>query len=262
MKKSLIRVYGLLRMFGFDPRATINAFKSLPFYYRDLRIIKKQRQGDTTFAFNGNFPQLKERFSDAGNMKGHYFHQDLLVAKRVFENKPERHVDVGSRIDGFVAHVAVFRPIEILDIRPMQSKVKNISFRQADLMKLPEGMESYCDSISSLHAIEHFGLGRYGDPIDYDGHLKALDNIQKILKPGGHFYFSTPMGAQRIDFNAHRVFSLAYLTNLFEKNYVIEQFSYVNDKGDLFENVTVDEQNLKSSFNCYWGCAIFVLRKR
>jgi SAM-dependent methyltransferase len=262
MKKFFVRFYGLLRMFGFDPRATVTAFRSLPFYYKDLRAIKKQRGSDDTFAFSGNFPQLKERFSDAGKMKGHYFHQDLLVAKRIYKNQPVRHVDIGSRIDGFVAHVSVFREIEILDIRPMESKVNNIKFRQADLMKLPAGMEAYCDSISSLHAIEHFGLGRYGDPIDYDGHLKALDNIHKILKPGGKFYFSSPMGTQRIDFNAHRVFSLPYLLRLFETSYVIEQFSYVDDKGELFENVSFDDQNIKTSFNCHWGCGIFELRKR
>ena len=40
------------------------------------------------------------------------------------------------------------------------------------------------DSISCLHAIEHFGLGRYGDPVDVLGHVKALDNIRKALTPG------------------------------------------------------------------------------
>lgn len=73
-------------------------------------------------------------------------------------------------------------------------------------MELPAGMVNYCDSISSLHAIEHFGLGRYGDPIDYFGYLKALQNIAKIVKTGGTFYFSVPIGPQRIEFNAHRVF--------------------------------------------------------
>jgi hypothetical protein len=38
-------------------------------------------------------------------------------------------------------------------------------------MKLHEDMINCCDSISSLHAIEHFGLGRYGDTIDVNGHL-------------------------------------------------------------------------------------------
>ena len=39
----------------------------------------------------------------------------------------KRHVDIGSRLDGFVAHVASFREIEVLDIRPLKvNKHKNI----------------------------------------------------------------------------------------------------------------------------------------
>lgn len=261
MKKIIIRLYALMRMFGFDPRATINAIRSLPFYYKDLATIKKQRGNDVSFSFSGGFPQLKERFASAGTMKGHYFHQDLLVAKRIFAKQPLRHVDIGSRIDGFVAHVAVFREIEILDIRHIESKVKNILFRQADLMQLPTGMQSYCDSISSLHAIEHFGLGRYGDPIDYNGHLKALKNISKIVRSGGTFYFSAPIGPQRIDFNAHRVFSIKYLLSNFEQDYTLLSFSYVNDKGDLYENVNLTQDDIENNLNCYWGCGIFELKR-
>jgi SAM-dependent methyltransferase len=194
-------------------------------------------------------------------MSGHYFHQDLLVAQRIFANNPQKHLDIGSRTDGFVAHVASFRHIEIIDIRPVVSQVNNISFRQADLMQLPQDLMEYCDSISALHAIEHFGLGRYNDPIDYTGHLKALENIYRILKPGGKFYFSTPMGPQRIEFNAHRVFSLNYLIDLFDKRYKIDRFSYVNDAGELFENVEFNKLKVNRNYDCDYGCAIFEMTK-
>jgi len=52
---------------------------------------------------------LTDRFDPGGDASGHYFHQDLIVARRIFERDPRKHVDVGSRIDGFVAHLAVFR---------------------------------------------------------------------------------------------------------------------------------------------------------
>lgn len=101
-------------------------------------------------------------------------------------------------------------------------------------MKSPPYLVNYCDSISSLHVIEHFGIGRYGDPIDYFGYLKAINNITKILKSGGIFYFSVPIGPQRIEFNAHRVFSVAYLINILSQNFEIRSFSYVNDTEDFF----------------------------
>lgn len=261
MKKLLLRLYSVSRLFGLDPRTFLNTIRNLPFFYKDLAALKKQKGNDDTFYFGRKFPQLNDRFAGAGTMSGHYFHQDLLVARKIFKANPVRHVDIGSRTDGFVAHVAVFREIEVLDIREQVSKVQNIKFRKADLMQLPEGMLNYCDSLSSLHAIEHFGLGRYGDPIDYYGYQKALKNITKIIQQGGKFYFSVPIGKQRIEFNAHRVFSVAYLLDLFAENFKLESFSYVNDKGDLFENIMLTPENIKTNFNCHWGCGIFELTK-
>jgi hypothetical protein len=123
-------------------------------------------------------------------MSGHYFHQDLVVAQKIFEAQSRRHVDVGSRIDGFVAHVATFRPIEIMDIRVVKSKVPNISFLQGDLMK-PSDIRS--DSLSCLHKIEHFGLGKYGGPIDPQGHLKGFENLVDMLEKGGTLEISFPI---------------------------------------------------------------------
>ncbi|NBO71838.1 MAG: DUF268 domain-containing protein [Bacteroidetes bacterium] len=195
-------------------------------------------------------------------MKGHYFHQDLFIARKIHEAAPQKHVDIGSRTDGFIAHVASFRTIELLDIRPIESNVKNITFRQANLMELPDDLINSTDSISSLHAIEHFGLGRYGDPIDYWGYKKALKNITAILKQGGTFYFSVPIGPQRIEFNAHRVFSIDYLMQLLNADYSIISFSYVDEEGDFYEDIILDDAMIASNCNCTYGCGIFILRKR
>ena len=178
-------------------RNILNSLKNPGWYYKDLKELKKQKGADTTFEFGRKFPILSEKFDEGGIMKGHYFHQDLYIARLIFEANPQKHLDIGSRTDGFIAHVAAYRNIELVDIRPIKSLVKNISITCANLMELPAGMVNYCDSISSLHAIEHFGLGRYGDPIDYFGYLKALQNIAKIVKTGGTFYFSVPIGPQR-----------------------------------------------------------------
>jgi len=251
-----------LRLFGFDPIRFISSFRGLGFYFRDLSLIKKQRGNDSKFYFGRNYPILGERFSKSGTLSGHYFHQDLFVASKIFKNNPPRHLDIGSRTDGFVAHVAVFRKIDIIDIREQTSKVNNIFFRKADLMQLPDDMINAYESISSLHAIEHFGLGRYGDPVDYDGHLKAITNITKILKPYGKFYFSVPIGKQRIEFNAHRVFSVKYLLELFEDNFTLDSFSFVDDKGDILENVELNQTEIEKNYGCYYGCGIFELTKK
>jgi hypothetical protein len=160
----------LPHLMGFAPRKFLNFFKYLPGFFSDYRTFKKQliqTNNKSLWPVIKMYPILNDKYEQSGVLNGAYFHQDLLVARKIYTNKPIRHIDIGSRTDGFVAHVAVFRPIEIIDIRPLQTKVENISFLQADFMKpLPEQLTNCCDSVSSLHAIEHFGLGRYGDPLD------------------------------------------------------------------------------------------------
>ncbi|AEF85541.1 conserved hypothetical protein [Treponema primitia ZAS-2] len=195
-------------------------------------------------------------------MKGHYFHQDLLVARKIYINNPHNHIDIGSRIDGFVAHIASFRSIDVLDIRPLAKSIPNIKFVQQDFT-VPlktELIESY-DSVSCLHALEHFGLGRYGDPINPDGYLLGLKNLYAIIKKGGKLYFSVPIGPQRLEFNAHRVFSMKYLLSLFDKYYNIDNFSFVDDNGDLHEDIKISNSSLENNFGCIWGCGIFEMTK-
>ena len=249
---------------GIDPLKACWFMRRIPFYFRDLKKLKQQQKvSNVHFQFGTPYPILTDRFSKSGTAKGHYFHQDLLIARRIFINKPRLHVDIGSRVDGFVAHVASFRKIEVFDIRPQTNNVHNIRFVQADLMgDINESLIDYCDSISCLHALEHFGLGRYGDHVKYDGYLDALSNIYKILKKNGKFYFSVPIGKQRIEFNAHRVFSVGYLLELFEGNYHIDIFSYIDDKGDLYENVAIkNKDEIANNFDCYYGCGVFELTK-
>lgn len=261
IKKIWKKIYAVLRLFGFDPIIFINTLYGLWFYFRDYLEIKKQKGNDSKFYFGRKYPVLGDRFSKSGTMSGYYFHQDLFVARKIFINNPIRHIDIGSKQDGFVAHVAVFRKIEIIDIREQTSKVKNIIFRKADLMQLPDDLINACDSISSLHAIEHFGLGRYGDPINYNGYFDAINNITKILQAGGKFYFSVPIGIQRIEFNAHRVFSLRYLLDLFKDSFILNSFSFVDDKGDFFENVELTQMKINRNYGCHFGCGIFELTK-
>ena len=263
MRRLLRTVNDALTMSGIDLRRLARSLHDYPGYRRDLRTLKSQASAaETLFPLGRMHPCLGERSSDSGEARGHYFHQDLLVARRIHEKSPERHVDVGSRVDGFVAHVASFRPIEVLDIRPLAIEIPNVTFTQADLMN-PVGasLRGYCDSISCLHALEHFGLGRYGDPVRYDGYLIGLANLGEILKTGGTFYLSVPIGPQRIEFNAHRVFSLGCLLSLVEKCYAIDRFSFVDDCGDLHENVRLTDAEVATNFGCTYGCAILEMTK-
>ena len=202
IKNILLRFYWIFSaQFGIDPRKTIRSLKGLPRYVRDFFRFRSGYTGRLELV-----PCLHDWYEEGGTTKSEYFWQDLLVARMIFEAKPERHVDIGSRVDGFVAHVASFREIEVFDIRPITTPIPNVTFKQADLMKPVEGMEGYCDSLSCLHALEHFGLGRYGDPVDPKGFEHGLVHMARLLKKDGVFYLSVPIGIDRVEFNANRVF--------------------------------------------------------
>jgi hypothetical protein len=254
------RVIRVFSFFGINIVHLGCAVMGIPFFIRDWWVLKRQMK-DQSFPFGRLFPCLTERFGSSGNGSSIYFLQDLFVANRVFVNNPKVHIDVGSRIDGFVAHVAAFRKVQVFDIRPLGNEIQNVEFVQTDMMsELPSELCGCCDSLSCLHAIEHFGLGRYGDPVCWDGHLRGLNNLTNILKMGGKLYFSVPIGAQRIEFNAHRVFAIQWLLDYFSKNYRLDQFSYI-DHGRLYSNVALTEGNVVENCGCVYGCGIFELTK-
>lgn len=241
----------------------VKRIKSRLIYKKNLKELKRQEKYSRhAFAFGRAYPCLDDRFSQSGSAKGHYFHQDLLVAQKIFADNPECHIDIGSRVDGFVAHVASYRKIDVLDVRPLEVDIKNITFRQCDVMNpLDETLIGSTDSLSCLHALEHFGLGRYGDPVNYDGYLIAFENLGLMLKNAGKLYLSVPIGPERIEFDAHRVFSIEHLTSLFNGKYEIKSFSYVDDKGDLFMDMAWQGSDADNNYGCRYGCGIFELTK-
>lgn len=238
-------------------------FRRTPVWYkRDYKNFLALRGEDNSFPIRDNMPCVDDKGKEAGYTRLHYFLQDLYVAQLIYKKNPLKHIDVGSRIDGFVAHLASFREVELFDIRKVDLSIPNVKFKQADLMDETTIPHGYCDSISSLHAIEHFGLGRYGDKLDPEGHKKGFKNITKILKPQGFFYFSVPMGKQRIDFNAHRVFSMDYLLDWVNEDYDIVSFSYISDDGQLYTNISLTDKDIENNYGCKTGCAIFELKKK
>ena len=252
----------LLTYFGIYPKqfwANISAFIPYLKEREKFRSALRTSYSDWKFSF---YPILTDKSDQSGKARGQYFYQDLHVANLIFQANPKRHIDVGSRIDGFVAHVASYRKLEVMDIRPLNSDIQNVQFLQADLMQPMNAYKTCTDSLSCLHTIEHFGLGRYNDELDVDGHIKGLDSLYELLKPNGIFYFSTQIGPPKIAFNAHRVFEIRYLLQLFEKKYKLISFSYIDDQDNMHENVNLTDQLIEENCGCKLGCGIFVLQKK
>jgi SAM-dependent methyltransferase len=180
----------------------------------------------------------------------------------IYQAKPVRHVDIGSRFDGFVAHVASYREIEVIDIRPIQAVIPGVVFMRMDMMSSKVTMENYCDSISCLHALEHFGLGRYGDPLDPEGHVKGLQNIAKLLKLSGRLYLSVPVGVERIEFNANRVFCPERVVELAKKTgFVLEGLAWIAKDQPVVES-TDPLTDIRLLKKMHYALGIFVFTKQ
>lgn len=261
-KRFVAEAYHWLVRMGWDARQTLYSLAGAFPAFREYREIKRQNAADPSpwrIVFN---PCLSDRFMPSGQILKHYFYQDLHVAQRIFQNRPERHVDFGSSISGFVSHVASFRPIEVFDVRPLSLDVSNIAFKQCDLMNVPTPLYDCTDSLSCLHVLEHLGLGRYGDTVDFYGHKKGFDGLHRLLKTGGRLYLSVPIGPERIEFNAHRVFSLRTILDLFRPAFSLEEFSYIDDENRFFQNISLDEIRIQRNLDVDFGCGIFELIKR
>jgi hypothetical protein len=184
-------------------------------------------------------------FSDAGvNMADDYLVQDLWCAQKVFAAKPDVHYDIGSRVDGFITHLLSFGMKTVLiDIRKLETfGTENLTFIKEDATLL-SGLEAgSIASLSSLCSLEHFGLGRYGDPVDPGAYIKAFKSIQRVMKKSGDLYISVPVSNScRLRFNAHRVYTPEFIINQFEDMKLIE-FSCTSPNG-LIRNASSDDMD-------------------
>jgi len=266
LRKQFRKRVSTLSLWGFDLWKLRRAMRNLARVRADRREFARQLalQSDASaWAFGPSYPIFGEHEDEAGQASGQYFHQDLYVAQAIFERAPRRHIDVGSSLYGFVSHVASFRELEIIDIRPVASDAVGITFHCLDLMKLPEEWHGSADSVSCLHVLEHFGLGRYGDDIAADGWLRGLQSLHALLEESGTLYLAVPTGEiQRIEFNAHRVFSLPYLRGHLLEYFDIEKLAFVDDQGRLIRNVHPFGKEADSSMEAAHGLSIWTLQKK
>src|SRR5262249_57025882 len=99
------------------------------------------------------------------------------LARSLAQSRPATHVDIGSSVTAMgvlSAHV----PVIFIDYRPLRVRLAGLTSVAGDITRLPFADKSVV-SLSSLHVIEHIGLGRYGDPIEPAGALMA----PRVLPP-------------------------------------------------------------------------------
>lgn len=133
--------------------------------------------------------------------------QCAFAAQCLSDAKPQNILDIGS-YRTFVLGLLANYKVTTVDVRKRKPASDNETVVTCDAKTLDLPDESF-DAVVSLCALEHFGLGRYGDDFDLDGDKKAFAEMVRVLSPGGLLIFSTTVtGASPcIAFNAHRIYS-------------------------------------------------------
>lgn len=184
----------------------------------------------------------------------HYEYHQAWAARCLREINPKKHIDISSRIT-FNVVVSAFIPIEFYDFRPAKIyNLKGLECKRADLTNLHFEDESI-ECLSCMHTIEHIGLGRYGDNIDPEGDLKAIEELKRVLKKGGNLLFVVPVGKPRLQFNAHRIYSYDMIMGCF-KDFKLINYSLIPDNAidtGIINNATKEQTNVQNhACGCFW----------
>jgi SAM-dependent methyltransferase len=169
-------------------------------------------------------------------------------------------LDVGCDESLLTLHLASLgHKVTALDLNKYEFFHPNINFIKGDVcsVNLPERNYDY---IIFLSALEHVGLGAYGEAGFGGGDRKALANVQQFLKPDGKILISVPFGQKAIT-ATQRVYDQSSILTLFE-GFQIEQEHYFLGFGQKqWQEVMADKLSGVSSDLFTQGMAFFCIKK-
>lgn len=231
-----------------------------PWYWRDYF---KYKNHNTRFklSFFDIFPILSEKTKTTG-FDSHYIYHPAWATRKVREilekENIEKHIDFSSTLH-FCTTLSAFLPVEFYDYRPAILNLSNLKSDHADLTSLKGFKDNSIKSLSCMHVVEHIGLGRYGDPIDTEGDVKAINELKRICAIGGNILFVTPVGKEKIQFNAHRIYAFETIVDLFGENFELKEFALVKDHHEFIENMDLSKaEELVRGQNYGCGCFWFI----
>ena len=200
-------------------------------------------------------PCLEDKTSFTG-FDRHYIYHVSWAARVLARTKPEYHVDISSSLY-FCGIVSAFIPVKFYDFRPADLRLDGLASEAADLTRLPFNDQSVT-SLSCMHVVEHVGLGRYGDPLQPDGDLKAIEELKRVVAYGGQILFVVPIGKPRICFNAHRIYGYEQVIEHFT-GFKLREFALISESalhGGLLIGASASDVSAED-----YGCGCFWFQK-
>jgi SAM-dependent methyltransferase len=182
----------------------------------------------------------------------HYTYHPAWAARVLARTRPAKHVDISS-ILSFAAVVSAFVPVDFYDFRPASIKLDGLRSGATDICRL-EFADGSIASLSCMHVIEHIGLGRYGDPLDANGDLNAIGELMRVLAPGGNLLIAVPVGRERVQFNAHRIYDFTVFRSYFA-NLELVEFALIPDEprdGLIYDSAPELVRTQSYGCGCFW----------
>jgi SAM-dependent methyltransferase len=233
--------------------------KLMKIFKKDFELFNAQSKNDKqrfVLSWNEVWPFHYDKTVQT-SYDTHYVYHTAWAARKVKEINPDLHVDISSSLY-FCSIVSAFVPVNFYDYRPAPIVLSDLNSGAADLNNLPFEDNSI-HSLSCMHTIEHIGLGRYGDKIDYNGDIKAIKELKRVMAIGGNLIFVVPIGRSRIQFNAHRIYSYNQILELFADLALVE-YTLIPD--NVIQDGPVPNASAELSDLQNYGCGCFWFIKK
>lgn len=230
------------------------AFEKKYVEYEKILDEHQKKTGRTRFTMRRKdiWASLHDQ-QDTISIEPHYTYHPPWAARVLARTKPSRHVDISSAT-WFVTIVSAFIPIDYYEWRQPDLHLSGLNCGHADLTALPF-KDNSLESVSCMHTIEHVGLGRYGDPTDPDGDIKAINELKRVTAPDGSLLIVVPIANEaKIQFNTQRLYSYKLIMDEFE-GFKLEEFAIIlaDATGMLFDDEARERlKNEPYSCGCFW----------
>lgn len=209
-----------------------------------LDLIKKARPDIDVYE--------EARFDEGDHPINFVDFECAFTATHLSSVKPSRLLDIGS-YRHFILGLLGSYEVTTVDVRQREPMTPLENAVTCDAASLPFS-DGYFDAVTSLCAIEHFGLGRYGDKFDIDGDIKTFSEMKRVLGRGGYLIFTTTFNSEypAVAFNAHRIYNHAQIKTLCGGFIPIEEKIY-SHRYKEFRPLS-DAVNTPQGWDVYCGC--------
>lgn len=193
-----------------------------------------------------------------------------VFSERIIENplvirhiplEKSKILDVGSRYSQVPLEMASLgHEVWALDIEEYIFKHKRLKYVKGDIRKT-KFKNNFFDVVTIISTLEHVGMGKtsYGDEEERDGDITAMQEIRRILKPGGIVLITVPFGVAKF-LPFLRVYDKARIKKISQGFKVIEEIYMLNDK-ESWELSTYEKVKDIENTHHTIGNAFFLFQK-